>query len=82
MLKYYFNNNKNYYVSETSQGMGDTVKNMRSKTLPLRDLRAWFHGALDELGAFLPDFKNRKISFVCAGDMALLWAQGESSNPF
>lgn len=58
------------------------VKNMRSKTLPLRDLRAWFHGALDELGAFLPDFKNRRISFVCAGDMALLWAQGESSNPF
>lgn len=58
------------------------VKNVRSKTLPLRDLRARFHGALDELGAFLPDFKNRRISFVCAGDMALLWAQGESSNPF
>lgn len=48
------------------------MENMRSKTLSLRDLRAWFHGALDKLGTFPPDFKNRRISFSCVVDMPFL----------
>lgn len=48
-----------------------TVQNMRSKTL-LRDLRAWFHGALDKLGTFLSDFKNKRMNFNCVVDMPFL----------
>ena len=48
------------------------MENMRSR-ISLRDLRAWFHGALDKLGTFPPDFKNRRISFNCLVDMPFFW---------
>lgn len=48
-IKYYFNNNKQHCISETSQGMGGHSAE-HEKQDSFSGLGPGFHGALDKLG--------------------------------